>query len=195
MLRNCQNLDEWVLAIEEELHPWLGNSTNLFLPAGETPKPLYKKWRQASLAGLDRMQLHQIDEIEDGRAVFATFFKNELPTLTVRPPGAEAAKPGVAILGLGLNGHVGFHEPHLPRNFSFGLVDLESSTCDRLRIPTGTQGRTYGLGHFLRCEKVSLIVRGPEKQDLVKSVLQGDTRYPASALTSLTDFCLINLRS
>jgi 6-phosphogluconolactonase/glucosamine-6-phosphate isomerase/deaminase len=180
---------------------WLKNriaryrATSLFLPAGETPKPLYAKWRQEKPAYLEGVRLQQVDDVIDGpgRGLFARFFAEELPGYNVEVP-KDGSPAELAILGFGTNGHIAFHEPHLPPSFAFGEVALEPDTCARLKLEAGTRGISYGAGAFLKARAILLIVKGEGKKAAWDRFKAGDAKLPSVRLkhhpdlTVWTDF-------
>ena len=97
----------------------------------------------------------------------------------------------LAILGLGINGHVAFHEPFVPAEFTFGCVALAKGTCDSLGIPEGTWGVTYGLGHFLEAKKIAIIATGRSKALMVTKILARDRSIPAGWMMDHDDFTLV----
>ncbi|RZA08956.1 MAG: hypothetical protein EOP11_03230 [Proteobacteria bacterium] len=170
-------------------------ATSLFLPAGETPRPLYAKWRQEKPDFLNGVRLQQVDDVIDGpgKGVFARFFEEELPGFNVEVP-KEGLPAELAILGFGTNGHIAFHEPHLPPSFAFGEVSLEPDTCARLKLPEGTRGLSYGAGAFLKARAILLIVKGEGKKEAWERFKRGDAKLPSVRLkhhpdlTVWTDF-------
>lgn len=177
---------------------WLENrvkrydAQSLFLPAGETPKPLYASWRKEAPAYLKGMRLLQVDDVTtgSGKGVFARFFRDELPSFTVVPPEKEESAD-LAILGLGTNGHVAFHEPGLPSDFSFGEVELADDTAARLKLEPGTVGITYGVGAFVKAKAILLVVRGEGKREAFERMKKGDPLIPASGLLSHPDLTIL----
>lgn len=177
---------------------WLKNrvskysAKSLFLPAGETPKPLYAKWRSKPPAFLKDMKLLQVDDVIEGPKahLFAKFFAEELPGYNVEPPIKEG-KADLAILGLGTNGHVAFHEPGIPSSFTFGEVSLHADTAARLSLPTGTKARTYGVGAFYQAKAILLIVRGENKREAFERLLKEDPSIPASGLARHPDLTIL----
>lgn len=193
MLINCKSQVEWVNKVELELLDFKGESLKVLLPAGNTPEALYQKWRNDFPEAFKHFQFMQLDEILDGQNRFQKFFKNELPKLNVIPPGLVDVQADIAILGLGLNGHIGFHEPHIPKNFYGGCVQLCPETCKNLGVKENTWGVTYGIRAILNCKKIILIVRGSNKQMILKQVLSNDQTLPASHLMGHANFKIINL--
>jgi len=177
---------------------WLENRVrrygahSLFLPAGDTPKPLYARWRKNPPAYLAGMRLLQVDDVTTGtsKGLFARFFREELPALTVVAPEKEESAD-LAILGLGTNGHVAFHEPGLPMSFRFGEVDLANDTAARLKLEPGTKGITYGVGAFVNAKAILLVVRGEGKREVFEKLKLGDPSVPASGLLSHPDLTVL----
>jgi 6-phosphogluconolactonase/glucosamine-6-phosphate isomerase/deaminase len=165
---------------------------SLFLPAGETPRPLYARWREAEPGYLRGLRLLQVDDVSTGRekGMFARFFREELPALAVEPPVSEV-KADLAILGLGTNGHVAFHEPGIPASFRFGEVDLAEDTAARLKLEPGTKGVTYGVGTFFEAKAILLVVRGQNKKEILERLRKGDPSLPASGLLNHPDLTVL----
>ncbi|SEO23396.1 glucosamine-6-phosphate deaminase [Paenibacillus sp. OV219] len=96
----------------------------------------------------------------------------------------------IQLLGLGLNGHIGFNEPDQELQGGTHVVELEESTreanarfFDKLdEVPT--QAITMGVGSILKADSILLVVKGADKADIVKQALQGPitTEVPASLL-------------
>jgi glucosamine-6-phosphate deaminase len=194
-----KDLSQWVAAADE----WLmrqksSGAESVYLPAGETPKPIYELWRSSH--ALQNLKLVQIDEILSVPEAlsFKLFFKQSLGgKLLVEACDRMDALCDVGILGLGTNGHVGFHEPGIDKSMYSGCVPLDQHTCNRLQIPVGSWGVTYGLGAFLKCRALLLIVRGEKsKSKILKRILEGDKSLPATHLleheeiTILSDFSI-----
>ena len=162
-------------------------SKGIFLPAGGTPEALYKHWTQKQPAFLKGHTFYQVDDILNGprKGEFWRFFETHLPhhlSQIVQVEKGLGAGPEVALLGLGVNGHVAFHEPLLPENFSYGCVELESETRFYLGLPEGTWGVTYGLGSFLKCKEILIMVFGAHKREVLQRLLARDPALPASKL-------------
>ncbi|MEO8764484.1 MAG: glucosamine-6-phosphate deaminase [Ginsengibacter sp.] len=95
----------------------------------------------------------------------------------------------VAVLGLGMNGHVGMNEPGSSLALRSHVTDLASET----KI-TGqkyfkkeqelSKGITLGLTTIMECDNIFLLVSGQHKAAIVKRVLEGEISedVPASLL-------------
>lgn len=91
------------------------------------------------------------------------------------------------LLGIGMNGHVGFNEPGAPDGEGCLVVALDDVTqsvgvkyFDRER--TLRQGVTVGLRSLSKAEAVFLMATGERKADIVGRMLSGDPAVPASRL-------------
>jgi len=103
----------------------------------------------------------------------------------------------VMILGLGLNGHVGFNEPGTAADSKAHVIDLTSSSIDagkkyfeNRKAPP--KGITLGLANIMDSRNVILVVGGASKANIVKSLLEEDasTQLPASILKSHPSFSI-----
>lgn len=151
------------------------NIKNILLPAGSTPINIYKNWEALHPEFLKTAQFQQLDEIITGpkAGYFKTFFKKHLPTYFSQftELAAEAQKPGLALLGVGLNGHLAFHEPEINHNLNYGCVKLSEITCKSLQIDEPTWGLTYGAAHFIKCPAVLIVANGSSKKEIVRRAL------------------------
>ncbi|MEX0612164.1 MAG: 6-phosphogluconolactonase [Pirellulales bacterium] len=92
------------------------------------------------------------------------------------------------VLGLGLNGHVGFNEPaDLLRPHAHVATLSESSLTHamlRRSMRRPTYGLTLGMADLLQSQHVLLLVSGAAKRDALKRMLSGQitTDFPASLL-------------
>lgn len=187
-------------------HLWLESrilayhATSLFLPAGQTPKPLYQFWENQQPKFLSQLQFFQVDEIVSGsgRGMFHDFFKENLPSQLDRlktPSESDGKVASLGILGLGQNGHVAFHEPHLPSDFLFGEVELEDSTCQNLKVEVGTRALTYGVEAFLQTEALLLLVSGDGKEKVFQDFISCRGDQPVNQLLEHSDLTVIAMDS
>jgi glucosamine-6-phosphate deaminase len=168
----------------------------LFLPAGETPVPLYSCWKEQPPLEFDQIQTFvQLDEIlrVDHSQTFQSFFEVHLPQYCGRFEWIDDAEKGadIAVLGIGTNGHLGFHEPNVPNEFYSGCLKLNSSTCTRLKISANSIGLTYGLKAFFESKAAILLVRGASKHEILKRCIDGKIAAPAAQLMSHPDLTII----
>lgn len=95
----------------------------------------------------------------------------------------------IAVLGIGMNGHIGFNEPGVDEQQYCSVVPLDMTTQtvsvkyfgEQLQIEHGI---TLGMKHFFEATEVLLIADSKRKADIVKQVVEGpETRdVPASLM-------------
>jgi glucosamine-6-phosphate isomerase len=95
----------------------------------------------------------------------------------------------VAVLGLGLNGHLGLNEPGTPFSARAHVAEISAMTQSvgqkYFSAPTRlTRGITLGLANLMEAKNVFLIVSGERKAEIVKRVIEGKIteQVPASIL-------------
>jgi galactosamine-6-phosphate isomerase len=183
-------------------------ATSMFLPAGQSPIPLYQLWEREHPTFLQKIRLLQIDEClgVSSEQSFEHFLKRELPSFikqftflnrSIESNGLNAVsdfvdRADLCVLGLGLNGHIAFHEPDIDPSLTLGCVKLSESTCERLQLERGSWGLSYGSASFLQCKAILLIVRGEGKKESFERLLKGDPRLPASRLLNHPDLCILS---
>jgi len=162
----------------------------IYLPAGNTPKLLYNLIEKYELP---LPKLYQIDEVLDGKFLFKNFFIKYLPSYRSNFTwvNEEFTQADIAILGLGLNGHVAFHEPSLPKNFKHGVVHLSEKTCDNLNLKNGTEGISYGTQAFNNCKKILLMVTGENKREILSNLVNKNNTYPATTLLNHQELIIV----
>lgn len=185
------------------------NNPLLTLPTGLTPLPLYRELRtrcEAGYQGLGRFTYLALDEYQglppsDNRR-FARWLKQEIldplgvPTQNRIIFKSDAADPeaeikrfteyytgkapiDLAVLGLGLNGHVGFNEPGSAFDSTTRLVDLTPETQETnatywgYRQRTPTKAYTLGLSELRQAKNTMVLISGKEKSGILRRVLDG----------------------
>lgn len=103
----------------------------------------------------------------------------------------------VAIIGLGLNGHIGMNEPHTPASTRTHIADIDPLTAQTgqkyfKEQRTLSQGITLGLATIFDAKNIFLIVIGSRKAAIVKQVLEGEISeaIPASLLRNHAGFTI-----
>lgn len=101
----------------------------------------------------------------------------------------------VQVLGIGLNGHIGFNEPADTFSEGTGLIDLTESTIvansrffnDRSEVPT--QAFSMGVGQIMSAKKILLIATGEAKAQILEESLFGKItpQVPASILQNAAE--------
>lgn len=187
------------------------------LTSGHTPLPIYEAMaRAARKSGLSfkRAEVFALDDFggltpeDEGRCqnMLRRHFvsRTDLPERRFHTIDTEAkdlprvcrdydARIGagfdLAILGLGLNGHLGLNEPGSSPRSTTRRVDLHPSTIAasakylaHARLPTWGVG--VGLKHLVGAREVWLLANGPKKAPIVRRAVQGtvSARTPASLL-------------
>lgn len=104
----------------------------------------------------------------------------------------------VAILGIGVNGHIALNEPGSAHDSLTRIVALSSKTIQSNRtlfkdgnIPNTAM--TMGIGTILKAKKIYLIATGVTKSHIIKDLIEADisSHLPASFLKDHPDFTLI----
>lgn len=103
-----------------------------------------------------------------------TFFKEQLPTFQPQflPLSDEPQQSTCAILGVGENGHIAFHEPEISLSLYYGCVSLSESTKESLKLSCDSMGLTYGLDYFLKVKHVLILASGIKKKSVINSLLK-----------------------
>ena len=193
----------------------------LGLPTGRTPVPMYRalvKLHERGRADFSRATTFNLDEFvglpPTARGSYREFMTRHLfrevnldPTRTHVPLGdapdpsreaaryeAEIAACGgldIAVLGIGVNGHIGFNEPAASLAARTSVVRLKDSS--RRSNASQFGGRTanvparaisMGIGTILSARHIILMATGAAKAEIVAKALNGPitTRVPASLL-------------
>lgn len=195
----------------------------ILFAVGETPVPLYAELAARRAAGdLDtsRVRAVQLDEYvgvppTDERAFFGWLERDVLGPLAIArerttalrgdsaDPAAEceryeravreAGGIDLAILGLGLNGHLGFNEPPSAADAPTRVVDLAEPTIEASAGYWGSRelvpprGITAGMRVLLAARETILVVTGERKRDILRAALEGPVTpdVPASLLRTI----------
>lgn len=101
----------------------------------------------------------------------------------------DHGKIDIAVLGIGMNGHIGFNEPGVNEDQYCTIVPLDNVTQSVSVKYFGKQlniehGITLGMKHFFEAKEVILIADSVRKAEIVKKVVEGpQTReVPASLM-------------
>ena len=111
----------------------------------------------------------------------------------------DAGEMDLQILGLGLNGHIGFNEPGTAFDSRTHIVELEQSTIEansrffESKEDVPTKALTMGIGTIMDAKKILFIVQGEQKADILKAVVHGEVteNIPASVLQQHPNVVLI----
>ncbi len=104
------------------------------------------------------------------------------------------------IVGIGMNGHIGFNEPGVSFDNYAHVIDLEETTIavgqKYFKTPVAIhKGITLGLKHLLESKKVMLLANGTKKAGVIKKAVEGEVAnlFPASIMQlHLNGFVMID---
>ena len=95
----------------------------------------------------------------------------------------------LAILGLGMNGHIGMNEPNTSALKRSHIIELDPITAEvgqkYFQNPRKlTQGITLGMSNLMESKTIILIVNGAKKANILQQVVEGEIseKLPASIL-------------
>ncbi|WP_019154197.1 glucosamine-6-phosphate deaminase [Robertmurraya massiliosenegalensis] len=102
----------------------------------------------------------------------------------------EAGRIDLQILGMGINGHIGFNEPGTPFSSRTHIVDLAASTreANSRFFPTledvPRQAVTMGIATIMESKEILLLVSGEQKAEAIARLAEGEISedFPASIL-------------
>ena len=103
------------------------------------------------------------------------------------------------LLGIGVDGHIGFNEPGAAFELGTHCVDLDESTIEankryfEKKEDVPRRAYTMGIKTIMQARKVLMVVSGREKADIVKEAFLGPVspEVPASILQMHPDFTLV----
>ena len=103
------------------------------------------------------------------------------------------------LLGLGLDGHIGFNEPSKAFSDVTCCVELDQSTIEaNKRFFSSAEevpGKAYtmGIGTIMRAKKILMVVNGEAKADILEKVIRGPVcpGVPASILRFHRDVTIV----
>ena len=102
----------------------------------------------------------------------------------------DAGGVDIQILGIGLNGHIGFNEPGTSRNSITRIAALENSTrlANAYEFENIAQvprlSLTMGISSILKAKRIEILAFGPNKADVVAKTIEGQVsdKLPATFL-------------
>lgn len=110
-----------------------------------------------------------------------------------------AGKVDIQVLGIGLNGHIGFNEPGTPFTSRTHVVDLDESTRKANarffnsleEVPT--QAITMGIETIMESKQIILLISGEKKKEAAAELINGEISeaFPASVLKQHENVILI----
>lgn len=201
----------------------------LGLPTGSTPVGMYQalvRLVQEGLISFAEVRTFNLDEYvglkQDNPQSYAAFMREhfwsqvDLPLRAAEIPRGdapnlaeecqrydrkieEAGGIDVQILGLGLNGHIGFNEPSHNLQIRTHVVELTPETmwANARFFPNieavPKQAITMGVGSIMQSKKILLLVSGEQKKQILQKTLFGavSTEVPASILQLHSDLTVL----
>ncbi|MFD2761216.1 glucosamine-6-phosphate deaminase [Lentibacillus juripiscarius] len=111
----------------------------------------------------------------------------------------KAGQVDLQVLGLGLNGHIGFNEPGTSFDSRTHVVDLDESTRKanarffESMDDVPKKAITMGIETIMESRKIVLLVSGEKKADAVRQLVNGEVteEFPASVLQKHENVVLI----
>jgi glucosamine-6-phosphate deaminase len=179
----------------------------LFIASGETMMPVYKEvsnlyrkklisFKNATVFSLDeylgiekndknsfrsyyqKNLISKVDLQEKNINLFNSETKNpKEECLNYENKIKSLGKPDLAVLGLGINGHIAFNEPGTSANSKTRVISLSRNTIKynsrffnpRKKVPE--KALTVGVSTILNAKKILLIATGKHKKTAVKKTL------------------------
>ena len=101
----------------------------------------------------------------------------------------ENDKIDIMVLGLGMNGHLGFNEPNVDENLYSAVIPLDNVTKEvsakYFEAKTKVEfGITLGMKHIYESKNILLMADSERKADIIKETIQGKitAEVPSSLL-------------
>lgn len=198
----------------------LKNNSVLGLATGSTPEGMYRQLVQMNREGMvdySEVVTFNLDEYlglsPDHPQSYHYYMRHHffnhvnVPPQNIHiPPGQEknmaeccleydqkitdAGGIDLQVLGIGVNGHIGFNEPHQFLKMQTHVVDLTEETIEansrffatREEVPR--QAVTMGMGSIMLAKRILLLAGGKSKASAIKETVSGKitTEVPASFL-------------
>src|SRR5690625_5306 len=119
----------------------------------------------------------QVENLEQECAAYETYIKQVGPV-------------DLQVLGLGVNGHIGFNEPGTRFNERTHIVELEDSTSEanarffKSKEDVPKLAVTMGIETILEAKRILLLVQGEKKAEILRKVIHEEMTedIPASVL-------------
>lgn len=111
----------------------------------------------------------------------------------------KAGNVDIQVLGIGVNGHIGFNEPGTPFDSRTHQVELSESTRQANARFFGsmdevpTHAVTMGVGTILESKEILMIISGEGKAEALRKLVEDkpDTQIPSSALQNHDNVTII----
>ena len=137
------------------------------------------------------LQSHLLQPLKISSDRYISFQSDAEPEAECQRIGKEIQKIGaidLCVLGLGMNGHLGFNEPAealqpFPHRAELAPSSLKHSMIQNAKVPL-SYGLTIGMTHLFQSKMIILLVNGAHKNAAMKELLSKriSTHFPASFL-------------
>ena len=99
---------------------------------------------------------------------------------------------GVQLLGIGVNGHVGFNEPGCHPDSQCRVTALADSPRERNGYHSGTRAVTLGIAEIMSAQRIIIVATGAAKSSAITAMIEGpqSAACPASLLRAHADIKL-----
>ncbi|HXV71080.1 MAG TPA: glucosamine-6-phosphate deaminase [Acidimicrobiia bacterium] len=190
--------DVWAGTLADRFAKTVRKGARLCLATGSTVAPFYRAVAEkVSLGGVTLFLLDEFGGLPGGdpgrcetmirrdllsRASGRPRFR--LPDIDAADPHREAGRYGdliddggldLAIVGLGMNGHIGMNEPGSTPDLTTRVVDLDPITSETATTYGATDkptwGITVGMAELLRSRELWLLVTGSHKREILRRTL------------------------
>jgi glucosamine-6-phosphate deaminase len=96
------------------------------------------------------------------------------------------------LLGLGVNGHIGFNEPLAEKTSKTRFVELSQKTI-KINKSKSTKALTMGIATIMNAKKIILLASGKNKAEAIKHLIEGkeDENWPVSFLRRHKNFVVL----
>jgi galactosamine-6-phosphate isomerase len=157
------------------LDEWVG------LPP-DTPGSCYHDFitRLIHPLGLSPVQYHMFNAVSDDLQAEC----KKMDRLLTEKGGID-----LMIVGIGMNGHIGFNEPGVDFNLLSHVAVLDETTITVgqkyfQQVMQLERGITLGLKHFMNSKQVMMLANGERKSAVIKKAVEGEVtnQFPASII-------------
>lgn len=126
----------------------------------------------ADKVGIPQANRHFVTDYVEAAVKAGQKVSEGLARYTAELKAAGAAD--IVLLGIGVNGHIGFNEPGTKADSTIGRVQLTQSTIDANKLGPGDHfAYSMGMADILSGKKIFLLANGASKADAVKKSLEG----------------------
>ena len=144
----------------------------------------------------DEIDKHLLFRLSGGYRTFLTIDRQAIrPDLETKRHRAAILENGglsVQILGIGVNGRVGFNEPGCEPDSRCRVMELAKSTLERNGYAPGTRAVTLGIAEITSAQRIIMVATGAAKSPAIAAMIEGSqsTGCPASLLRGHPDLVL-----